>query len=286
MTHNSSRSHFTLEPDHDEFDPLEDSETNEEEWPDEYPAIVSATHDAVTHDTGSVIDGTSTVDERSTDERIEDLLTAMAPRRRVLLGVLSFCLEQRPVSSVNTYIDELQENNFSVYSAANLCSLLEKAGAIERISADGQIIKDVEMKPEIVVLDDAEYLETHESRETFWLTTEQGHAALEADKPLDRLYDLLEQDTTYGVIYERILTLCSAEGGATTPSINESVDHDPLVQKPRFYASHFISRLEKCDALSWKDTWHITKIGEAGLEMLANSGNGQKSTEPTADEEQ
>ena len=42
------------------------------------------------------------------------------------------------------------------------------------------------------------------------------------------------------------------------------------MQKPRFYAPHFVDRLEKCDALAWKKAWCITDIGRAGLDMLAD----------------
>lgn len=94
--------------------------------------------------------------------------------------------------------------------------------------------------------------------------------ALEADKPLERLRALLDEDAAYAPIYQRILRLCAADGGTTTPTINNAVDHDPLVQKPRFYAPHFVDRLEKCDALAWRKAWCITDIGRAGLDMLAD----------------
>ena len=43
-------------------------------------------------------------------------------------------------------------------------------------------------------------------------------------------------------------------GGAKTPDINAAVDNDLLVQKPRFYAPHFVDKLEKCDALAWQES--------------------------------
>ena len=48
------------------------------------------------------------------------------------------------------------------------------------------------------------------------------------------------------------------------------VDNDPLVQKPRLYAPHFVDKLEKCDALEWRKAWFTTEIGKQGLEMLAD----------------
>ena len=236
MTHDSTNQHLSLEPDYDGFDPLEDFEDDAAETEgraDEFVAPVSAAEDALAHD----------------DDKPD---------------------EPQPASAVNARVDELQENNFSVYSAANLCSLLEKAGAIERVTAEGEPAENIEAEPQTVVVDGVEYLEAREPVEIYWRITEPGRAALEADKPLERLRALLDEDAAYAPIYQRILRLCAADGGTTTPTINNAVDHDPLVQKPRFYAPHFVDRLEKCDALAWRKAWCITDIGRAGLDMLAD----------------
>ena len=277
MTHDSTNQHFSLEPDYDGFDPLEDFDDDETDGrADEFVATVSAAKDALARenadaDADATSSGASVACERPAGERIDDLLKAMAPRRTVLLGILAACAQPQPASAVKAQVDELQANNFSVYSAANLCSLLEKAGALERVTADGDPADDAEVEPETVVVDGVEYLEAREPVETYWRATAPGIAALEADKPLDRLRALLEQDAAYAPIYQRILNLCAADGGAATPAINDAVDNDPLVQKPRFYAPHFIDRLEKCDALVWKKTWRTTDIGRAGLDLLADA---------------
>lgn len=210
------------------------------------------------------------IDDRPAEERIADLLKSMAPRKKVLLSIIGFCEEEKPVSEVNALVDELQENNFSVYTAANLCSLLEKAGAIERITEEGEAAEDVENEPQVVVVDGVEYLEAAPTIEMRWVATQAGMDAVEADKPLDRLMNLLEEDKKYAVIYKRILTLCAEDGGANTKALGEAVDKDPLVQKPRLYAPHFMDKLEKCDALIWKKTWITTDIGIKGLEVLAD----------------
>ena len=272
MTHDSTNQHLSLEPDYDGFDPLEDFEDDAAETEgraDEFVATVSAAEDALAHDDDKPVAPATC--EKPAEERIADLLKAMAPRRTVLLGILTACDEPQPASAVNARVDELQENNFSVYSAANLCSLLEKAGAIERVTAEGEPAENIEAEPQTVVVDGVEYLEAREPVEIYWRITEPGRAALEADKPLERLRALLDEDAAYAPIYQRILRLCAADGGTTTPTINNAVDHDPLVQKPRFYAPHFIDRLEKCDALVWKKAWCITDIGRTGLDLLADA---------------
>ena len=249
----------------DEFDPLEDTGADEDEVAEgDDEAAISYAPD--TNEEQQAAHAAT----RTPEERIDDLFASMAPRRKVLLGILAFVETPQTVNDVNAHVDKLQEDNFSVYSAANLCSLLERAGAIERVTADGTPADEVEVEPKTVVVDGVEYLEAAEPVEVFWRITEAGQAKLDSDKPIDRLRALLDEDAHYAVIYKRILTLCAADGGATTPTINGKVDNDPLVQKPRLYAPHFVDKLEKCDALEWRKAWYTTEIGKQGLEMLAD----------------
>ena len=140
----------------DEFDPLEDTGADDDENEGgDYTAISSAT-DAPAQQ----LEAES--DNRTPAERIDDLFKSMAPRRKVLLGILSFVQEPQTAEAVNAHVDELQQDNFSVYTAANLCNLLERAGAIERITADGQPADDTENDPKTVVVDGVEYLEAAE----------------------------------------------------------------------------------------------------------------------------
>ncbi len=284
MNQKSTDFNLSLEPDLDEFDPLEDLEPEDDAengQSGEFEAAVARADDAPAEPDAAA----PATDQRTADERTADLLKAMAPRRTVLLGILSSCAEPQPVANVNALVDRLQENNFSVYTAANLCSLLEKAGALERVTADGTPADDVEAEPQVVVVDGVEYLEAAEPAEVFWVATDTGTAAVEADKPLDRLRELFEDDAVYRPIYKRVLTLCATEGGANTKALGEAVDKDPLVQKPRFYAARFIDRLEKCDALAWQKTWVTTEIGKAGLDMLADvADDGQTEDATTASE--
>ena len=122
----------------DEFDPLEDTGADDDENDGgDYTAISSATDVPAQQ-----LEAES--DNRTPAERIDDLFKSMAPRRKVLLGILSFVQEPQTAEAVNAHVDELQQDNFSVYTAANLCNLLERAGAIERITADGQPADDTE----------------------------------------------------------------------------------------------------------------------------------------------
>lgn len=252
---------FSLEDFDDDFDPLEDVEEDAEESDGASelpPASTTPTEQPAIH-----------ADERSAEERTADLLKAMAPRRKVLLGILAFCEEPQLVNDVNAKVDELQAHNFSVYTAADLTALLERAGALEHVTDEGGSLEDVEeQEPEVVEVDGVEYLEVKESAPTRWVTTAAGMAAVEADRPLDRLNELFAEDEHYLPIYKRVLTLCAVEGGATIKALGEAVDKDPLVQKPRLYVAHFVDKLEKCDAVEWVDSWQTTEVGKTGLEIL------------------
>lgn len=270
-----SKFDLTLDAGYDDFDPLEDTGEDEDEEGAEHTAVSAAT------DAPGEVAQAPAADARTPQERIDDLFKSMAPRRKVLLGILACVSEGRkPVAEVNAEVDRLQEDNFSVYSAANLCTLLEKAGAIERVTADGQPADEVSTEPKTVVVDGVEYLEAAEPVEIFWQITDAGREKLASDNPVDRLHELLAKDEQYAVIYKRILALCAAEGGASTPSINSAVDDDPIVQKPRLYAPHFVDLLEKCDALEWRKAWYTTEIGQQGLAALADiEDNAQTQTE-------
>lgn len=129
------------------------------------------------------------------------------------------------------------------------------------------------------------YYEAGEAPEVCWLATEDGAAYAEADKPLDRLTDLLSEDAKYATIYERILGLTAQESGASMPTINEAVDNDELLKSPRLYAPHFIDKLEKCDAVEWRDkSWRITEVGRAGQRIVADLVAAQSAPEAQADE--
>ena len=92
---------------------------------------------------------------------------------------------------------------------------------------------------------------------------------------------MLSEDAKYATIYERILGLTAQESGASMPTINEAVDNDELLKSPRLYAPHFIDKLEKCDAVEWRDkSWRITEVGRAGQRIVADLVAAQAAPEP------
>lgn len=244
----------------EEYDPLDeiDEEEDELEEGEEFTGKLGEPHEA------AVVK----VDERPAEERIEDLFKAMAPRRKTLLGILEFCLVQHTVEDVSTRIDELQEFNSSVFTPANLCKLLEDAGAIMRIAEDGTPYNEIEVEPILIEEDGVEYYEVAEPPQVYYIDTPEGRAYYEADNPLERLKSLLAKDEKYAEVYKIIFDMTSGEG-ATMKEIASAIDDLPIVQKPRLYAPHFIDKLEKCDAVEWRKKWNITEVGEEGKVELA-----------------
>lgn len=223
------------------------------------------------------------VDTRPAPERIADLFSAMAPRRRTLLGMITFCAAPQTTDALDAEVDRLQTDNFSVYSPASLANLLERAGALARVTADGEPYPEGDPEPVLVEVDGVSYYEAGAAPEVCWLATEDGAAYAEADKPLDRLTNLLAEDAKYATIYERILGLTAQDAGASMPTINEAVDNDELLKSPRLYAPHFIDKLEKCDAVEWRDkSWRITEVGRAGQRIVADLVAAQAAPEPEA----
>lgn len=260
---NVTQDQIIIESEYDEFDPLQDNEVEEE---------FEEAEDYVTAQLGQEPeeDIAPAKPLKPAAERIADLFTAMAPRRKTLLGILAFCEEPMAVEEVNTHIDQLQLHNASVYSPAALCDLLKEAGALELVDAENEITNSLEAEPVVVEVDGVEYLEPGEPLELFWHTTPEGMDAVNQDNPLERTRALLDEDVKYATIYKRILELADTEGGVTIKAINNVVDNDPLVKKPRLYAPHFVDKLEKSDAIEWNGAWQTTETGREALQLLSD----------------
>ena len=222
-------------------------------------------------------------DTRLATVRTAELFGHMAARRKTLLAILRQCRDKQPVREVADFICDLKTRDHSVYSANDFCMLLERAGAIERVGEDGQSYEEVELEPKTVVVDGVEYLEPQTPPPAFWVTTQAGLEVLAADDPEGRTEKLFEEEGDYLPIFKRILTLCSAGAGATAKQIAKTCDADPLLQKPRYYSSRFVEKLNQCDALIWGGkAWELTEVGREALTQLEHV-NDPASSEILAD---
>lgn len=204
---------------------------------------------------------------RPASERTRELFAHMNPHRQVLLGVLRAAMEPCSDDQMQQVVDDLRAHKFSVYAPSNICTMLETAGALERVTADGAPYGDM-ARPAIVVIDGEEFYEPTKPPCVCWKTTEAGKEMLAANNPLERIEQQLQREPEFLSIYKRILTLVSDEAGATMAQLSGAVDSDPLVSTPRrFFVQHFVEALERCECVAWQgSSWAITEIGKQVLE--------------------
>ena len=210
-------------------------------------------------------------DTRTAEQRIDDLFKKMGPQHRLLLSVLAACEQRKPFEDVEKTVAELQQFNASVYSPANFCGMLEAAGALAHVTEDGTPYDEFVNEPELVTIDGQEFLKPRPAPQSFWETTPVGTARVDAYDPHAQLAAIYGEFPQTLPIFKRVLTLLADEpDGVSLAKISAIVDSDPLVQKPRFYAGHFLERLERADAVEWRDAWCITDIGRESLEQMVD----------------
>lgn len=211
------------------------------------------------------------VDDRPPEEKLANLLESMSPQRHTIFGILRQCENPQPVASVNEYVADLQKYNASVFDAASICSLLEKAGGLALVTADGTPFDDAEAEPVSVLDEDGvECLQPGEPPEAYWMSTPEGMALAEAEEPAADLGSLLDKDAAYLHVYKHILKMASDEGGAAREAVFAAVDPVLAEIKPRRYSPYFVDKLFKCDALAWRGAWFITDLGARCLQQMGN----------------
>lgn len=208
---------------------------------------------------------------RPAKERTDELFAYMHPHRMALMKMLQAA--QKPVD--NAHMDKVAEahrkQKFSVYSASNLCTMLEVAGALDRVLEDGTPYSQFQPEPEIVVIEGEEYYQPIKAPAVYWRITEAGQAVLDENDPAARLSELFEREADLLPIYKQVLML--AREGNSMATFSEKVDANPAIAEPRrFFVQHFVESLERCEALEWDGSqWVATAIGKQALETsLAN----------------
>ncbi len=208
-------------------------------------------------------------DKRPAAERTTELFNNMNPHRRVLYGVLRAMKDPISNDAANEQIEALRAHKFSVYSPSNICSMLETAGAINRVLEDGTLYSEYEPEPKIVTIDGVEYWEPTPAPEPYWQITEAGTAQLESYNPQQKLDEQFAREPEFLKLYKRILVMGAEGEGKTMKQFSAAVDSDPLVAtEPRdYFVQHFVEALERCEAVAWYGkTWKTTELGKRALE--------------------
>lgn len=202
-------------------------------------------------------------------ERTKELFSYMYPHRMALFAVLDAAKEPCSHEDMDKRVDEIQSHKFSVYTAANLCTMLETAGALETCAEDGGPLSHEKPQPKIVVIDGVEYYEPTTPPKVYWKTTEAGIEMLALDNPEERLERQFDMDKDYLSFYKQVLLMCAGEDGATVSEMSGAMDKDPLISQPqrKYFVQHFIEALERCEALSWDGhIWRTRELGTRALE--------------------
>lgn len=224
--------------------------------PEKQPHVEGVKHDSDEYKARPAID------------RTRELFAYMHPHRMTLLGMLRAAKEPVSTDQMEAALADMPNVKFTVYSAVNLCAMLEKAGALDRVNEDGTSYEDKKPEPEIVVVDGEEYYKPTAPQTVFWVTTDAGRTMVEEDDPVERMRSLLESESELAGIYKQVLLI--GRDGATMSVFSEKVDANPLISKPRrFFVQHFVEGLERCEALAWeKKQWKTTDTGEEILREL------------------
>lgn len=216
---------------------------------------------------------------------VDDLINAMQPQREYLMAFLRACEQPLSMQGVKDLYDQIWEYHPIVYTAYDLCVLLEEAGAIERVTADGQPYSMTGVEP-IIVTDEktgATYYQANEPADMYWVLLEPGKTILDDNDPLSRAQGYFEADEKLQPLFKRLLTLCKEE--RDIEELNDAINFDPLAFDPRIYAPFLVDRMERAEAIEWKGTWKITEVGLQALELLAGVEDHYDPAEQAANKE-
>lgn len=270
MAQHDSLDFLIDDSDFDEFDPLADFGPADEEI-DDVPleSGLFNPQDAGFPDAKTLAADTAQAQLQPAEKRTADLMDAMKNQRSVLLGILDYVQEQRTDEDTVALVKELQKDNYSVYSPDNLCMLLRRAGAIERVTADGKSFEGVVLEPNRMVVDGVEFWEPASQPELFWSITPVGQNALDSFQPATLSRQVITNEPEYAYVYRAVLDRIDCEEGATQHDLSKMYHNKPVIENPRLFVERFINRLAEAGAIEWKNkAWRITEPGREAIAAL------------------
>lgn len=263
---------LSLEEDIDSFDPLADTDDDDAAEGDAPAESGVITADPKEFPGSSQLAQTAEeLRQRPAPERIATLFDNMQPYHRTLHNIIDAARTPIANDQMKDLIDTWQADKRSVYSPDNLCMMLKRAGALDRVTADGDDYDQVEqnIQPEHVIINGTEFLKPATMPELYWQATEDGLAYVDADNPSVHMRELIEGEPQYRHLFKLVLEEAAKPDGTNEKILGPMIDHDPAAQKPRMYAMGFVDKLAKVDALIWhQKAWRITDTGRLALEFI------------------
>ncbi|MCR5582265.1 MAG: hypothetical protein K6F70_01420 [Eggerthellaceae bacterium] len=205
-------------------------------------------------------------------ERFDRLFEEMHAQRTIFFRVMEMCERPCSAASVGAVIDDMQAENVSVFSASNLCQILQEYGGIRKVTENGDEYPEGAVEPNIVEIDGVAYWEPTDPPCVYWQTSDAGLSKVRENHPLERFISRLDGEPDLVPVYQTVLSMAQAENGVSMAELADAIDANPLVaeRKPRLYAPRFVNVLEQCEALAWHGAWCITEVGRAGLRECDN----------------
>lgn len=207
-------------------------------------------------------------------ERIDKLLAGLPGQKFRVLAVVQAADAQcpRPGADIVADVDAAYPDTKSVYDTARLLRLLTEAGAVESEGRE-EDAPIVEQDEEICLTEDnfvigedgEEYLVATSAAPATYRATDAGRAAMAHYLDAGALGAIIGEEPRYAPLYARIMSMVSADGGATTPQLNGAIDSDPLCVEPRRFCGYFVDKLETTGLVEWRGAWVITDLGRAAL---------------------
>lgn len=207
-------------------------------------------------------------------ERIDKLLAGMPGQKFRVLAVVQAADAEEPrlAAAIVADVDAAYPDTKSVFDTARLLRLLTGAGAVESEGAE-EDAPIVEQDDEICLTEDnfivgedgEEYLVVTDAAPATYRATDAGRAAVARYQDVGALEAIIGEEPRYAPLYARIMSMVSADGGATTPQLNGAIDSDPLCAEPRRFCGYFIDKLETSGLVEWRDAWVITDLGREAL---------------------
>jgi hypothetical protein len=235
----------------------------------------SANHPAIVNNDENkmYIETIEVPDVRPADVKIADLYETMPGNRVSLLAVINLCEKPTSETKVREYIDGVQKYSSSVFSGWNLCKLLERAEGIKHVRENGDPYDEESLQPEIIEEDGQKFIQATQPPASYWVSTPEALAFAATQEPSVLFEALIDSDGAYSNVYKYVLEKVANAGaaGVTTKEMADEIDHHSFLQEPRYYASHFVKKLENAGVIAWEGKWVCAPYTSEALEKLANT---------------
>ncbi len=165
---------------------------------------------------------------RPAADRTRQLFEQLKSQRSILVGMVEAARTPASIDDIEHAVEDLRERRFTMYSTANLCSMLETAGAFLRVTEDGKPYSEVVIEPDVVVEDGEEYWVALRPPKVCWVSTDAAFEVCDSAGFQDKLEALFDEESELLPIYKRVLAMTAAEGGAAMSDLSAAVDSNPL----------------------------------------------------------